>query len=168
MPHNISVHDVTVDDLRTPVLSALLHQATLDEVAELDRDGSATLSILRDQTVVGMACLKADGEIMACVAKPHTQQGIATEACRLVLRRAFESKQLERVYARARIGTNGEKLARRLGLREYNRDKEEVFLALSRDQWVSSPQHASTITPTPPSRRWWHAVRDWFTHIKPR
>jgi RimJ/RimL family protein N-acetyltransferase len=132
----ISVRKITDGDLRTPILKSLLPNASMRDIAALDSDGSASLSIVRGEEVVGMASIKADGELMAFVADSHRRQGIAATACHLAIRHGFASMHLDRVYARARIGSSGERLARRIGLHEYDRRLPEVFLDLSKPDWL--------------------------------
>jgi hypothetical protein len=130
----VSVRRVTEEDLNSPALQEVF-PVTMKAIAELDEDGSVSLTILLGTHVAGLASLKADGEIMAVIAQNYRRRGVATAALRLGMARAFDSMSLGRIYARARIGTGGEALARRLGLREYDRAKGEVFFELSKADW---------------------------------
>jgi len=84
------------------------------------------------------------GEIGWGVISSHTGQGLATEICQALLRLAFDTLGLHRVFAQCRVeNLASRRIMTKLGMREEGVLRENVF---ARGEWWSSVQSSILAT----------------------
>jgi ribosomal-protein-alanine N-acetyltransferase len=139
--HHVPVEPVTVDSVKAMVRHAVRAQSQ-------DPRTGYFLAVMEKQSnkLVGEAILHVrsarwrQGEIGWGVSRDHMGNGLATEIGFAMMRFAFDTLRLHRVYAQCRVeNAASRRIMAKLGMRQEGVLRENV---LAREEWWSSVQCA--------------------------
>ncbi len=85
--------------------------------------------ILVDDVLAGVVALTQDGELTLYLEPPFQRKSIGTTVLSSTIQKA-RAAGLPRVHAKARVGSGGAALARKVGLLQVREDSEEVFFEM--------------------------------------
>jgi RimJ/RimL family protein N-acetyltransferase len=136
--------DVPIEQPTLQSMTALVNASLQDQARQPRTDYFLAAVEKRSQSVIGEAILHVrslrwkQGEIGWGVSHTHTGRGLATEIGFAMLKLAFDTLKLHRVYAQCRVENHASRrIMAKIGMRQEGILRENV---LARGAWWSSVQ----------------------------
>ena len=123
----VSMRPLEPADLRS--LNGIAPEVAAAAAMLVDTGSGWASRILADDVLAGIATLTPDGEVTVYLEPKFQRLRVGTTVLASVISRA-RTAQLPRVHARARSGSGGAALARKVGLQEVGETGGEVFFEL--------------------------------------
>lgn len=117
----------SVDDTTLPGIP----QQVVRAVQSLVETGSGWASrIFVDDVLAGFVTLTPDGEVALYLKPEFQRRGVGTAVLKKTIQNGLKAG-LQRIHAKARVGSGGAALARKVGLQQIREDGYEVFFELT-------------------------------------